>query len=520
MAPDAYALLGLPDGPRPPSHYELLGVDVDESSAAVISKTAQKRITQLQAIPWMPVVEMRRLTDEIKLAQACLIDPISRARYDEWLLAARGSKTDEAGGQEPTAGSGASGRPPITPRRKLELILILAAILNAAFALACWLWFAHRQEVAQLPLGGAGESSAKETVVVQDRQISPPPTTDRATVDLPSEATDTATVPTDDLVTDSEPSPRDSASVELPIASTDDATVPSENRPPEPQPAPTASADPPEPDTDDAAPPPADVKLPVPSKEECQKALASIRSLHGAELDAAAASVFSPIKRKAAQRLAAMAAEEQTPANRFVLLVLAREFAMKASRFDVALQYAERMSNQFDVDLFTAKWEVLEQFPAASHTNPEYRQALRQFCWDAQEAEQFQMALLAMNPLHSYHADPELWNVPELAKAAKAQAALKADPDNAEASQALGEYLCFALRHWDTGLPHLAKSGPNDFSDAVAADLADPTDPVQQLRVADRWWEIAQHMPKQRQTEAASIRARASFWYQRAIGAQ
>jgi hypothetical protein len=75
----------------------------------------------------------------------------------------------------------------------------------------------------------------------------------------------------------------------------------------------------------------------------------------------------------------------------------------------------------------------------------------------------------------------------------QAQAALKANPDDARANRLLAFWYCLEQKDWPRGLAHLAKAG-----DASLKALADrestspPTAQPDQIKLADAWYDLAQ----------------------------
>ncbi|MCA9267154.1 MAG: hypothetical protein KDA41_01720 [Planctomycetales bacterium] len=89
--------LGVPSG-APPHHYHLLGLALFESRPAAIAQGFQQqsqRLTPHLSSPAAAVAE--RLLGELAAAQACLLDPTARAKYDAQLQTQLGSP----GGDQP-----------------------------------------------------------------------------------------------------------------------------------------------------------------------------------------------------------------------------------------------------------------------------------------------------------------------------------------------------------------------------------------------------------------------------------
>jgi hypothetical protein len=91
----------------------------------------------------------------------------------------------------------------------------------------------------------------------------------------------------------------------------------------------------------------------------------------------------------------------------------------------------------------------------------------------------------------------------------QAQAAVKADPNDAKAHLALGRYYCLD-DNWQEALPHLAKGGDADLQQLAQRELASPAEPTEQVKLADAWWELAQNREG---TERDSLLLRAGYWY-------
>lgn len=87
-SPAICEMLGIPHDEQPASHYRLLGVDRQESSAEAIENAAYRQSMRVSAYrdgPWEGSVEpVLQLIDEVR---SCLVDPAKRAAYDRLLQA-------------------------------------------------------------------------------------------------------------------------------------------------------------------------------------------------------------------------------------------------------------------------------------------------------------------------------------------------------------------------------------------------------------------------------------------------
>jgi hypothetical protein len=75
--------LGIPEGKRPPTHYQLLGISPDERDPEVINAAVVRQsayVRNFQAGKYS--AEATRLLNEIAAAKVCLLDPQKRTRYD------------------------------------------------------------------------------------------------------------------------------------------------------------------------------------------------------------------------------------------------------------------------------------------------------------------------------------------------------------------------------------------------------------------------------------------------------
>jgi hypothetical protein len=74
--------LGIAEGRRPCSHYELLGIPPGELNAGVIEAAAVARLSQVRCYQLAYEEECTRLLTEIALALDTLVDPVKRREYD------------------------------------------------------------------------------------------------------------------------------------------------------------------------------------------------------------------------------------------------------------------------------------------------------------------------------------------------------------------------------------------------------------------------------------------------------
>jgi hypothetical protein len=80
--------IGLPPGPRPPTHYQLLGIVPTETDPEVIKEAALRQTAQVRVYQTGPHSELcTRVLNEIAQARAVLLNPKLRREYDQRLAA-------------------------------------------------------------------------------------------------------------------------------------------------------------------------------------------------------------------------------------------------------------------------------------------------------------------------------------------------------------------------------------------------------------------------------------------------
>jgi hypothetical protein len=208
---------------------------------------------------------------------------------------------------------------------------------------------------------------------------------------------------------------------------------------------------------------------------------------------------------------------------RFVLFCEAKELAVQAGDFSLALQAIEEAAEEYAVNGTTLKTEVLKRAAATAMTAAAQK-ALLDAMFGAldsalisanfegtdelvaivegivKKAANAALATMATNQLKDFTA------------ARKAAETLIADPTDTAANAAMGRYLCFVRGDWDKGLRLLA-AGDGKTRDLAKQDLSAPSVIIEQIALADGWWDLAE-------VDAGSKRAaarRAGFWYKKAL---
>jgi hypothetical protein len=208
-----------------------------------------------------------------------------------------------------------------------------------------------------------------------------------------------------------------------------------------------------------------------------------------------------------ARELNDVAKSEKDLTTRFVLLRAARKMAVAGHDFSLALEIADQVFQQFEVDRFAERLDVLEEAATAagSLTGPQKSLAelAATMAAEALEIERFDLAEEASkiayeSALKSKDADQrretkalrdeivaekKLWDGMQAALET-----LKTNPADAASELIVGKYYALARDDWAKALPHLAASSDPALAAAAKLELA-ATDSKGQLTAADAWYD-------------------------------
>lgn len=274
----------------------------------------------------------------------------------------------------------------------------------------------------------------------------------------------------------------------------------------------------------------ADSRLPIPDDAAQAKGLKLIKEVYGEEYKAAE----SPDRKKAlASKLLAKAQETgDDPTSKYLLLKLGRDIAVEGADRQTAFDAIDRMAEAFQVDALEMKYDVLVSLSKQARTAPDHHAIIRQadeVMEAAVKADRFdlvsQLGELAISEATTLRDSDLVKRVRtrvnglrELAaaygEARKAIEALKQAPDDPEANLTAGKHYCFVKGDWAKGLPMLAKGSDAALKEVAAQDLRVPTTADEQVRLGDRWCELAD------EAEGPAKRAmglRATHWYSQAL---
>lgn len=222
------------------------------------------------------------------------------------------------------------------------------------------------------------------------------------------------------------------------------------------------------------------------------------------------------------------------PARKFALLLLAERLALEARATSTAVDVLARRAALFEIDALAVRLALLARVARAEDARPEpplfehVAETARRAC----TAERFDLADAAVDlaetiaraiekdekirlaesrrkrePPPATLAPRLLAEATTLRKAARdrrrqafdyatARDTLAAYPNDAEAAETVGRYLCFVKRDWPEGLAALARGRDPGLRDTAAREIALAKDPrvaaTVRLRLANDWWRLAE----------------------------
>jgi hypothetical protein len=220
------------------------------------------------------------------------------------------------------------------------------------------------------------------------------------------------------------------------------------------------------------------------------------------------------------------------PAERLVLLRLARDVATKAGDAKAAFAAIDEMQKAFTIDDLAMKSEALAVM-AGKALKPDDRKALADAALglvsqaiDAESLDVAEEAMKTASGLAGKVHDRDLTqrvqaarkqlaeNVKAAGDVQAARATLKDKPDDPEANLALGKYLCFVRSQWPEGLKHLAAGSDEPLKALAEQELKSTTaSPEESVKLGDAWWNLSRAAGGKIKE---GMMLRAGTWYQQA----
>ncbi|MFM8985389.1 MAG: hypothetical protein ACKONH_04910 [Planctomycetia bacterium] len=303
-----------------------------------------------------------------------------------------------------------------------------------------------------------------------------------------------------------------------------------------------------------AAPPPAPAKpvkrVPVPEQSAVDEALELINQAYEEQIKAAAADPDTAIR-----TFLDTSDKTTDPARKFALLLLAERIALEADATAQALDVVARRAAMFEIDPLTARHGLLAKIFRAETTRPDeaFHAHVVETVNRAMAADQYDLADaaadLAMSTAKAIEKDERTRTVEARRKreplptpvAARlvadatalqksvrerrrqafdyttARDKLAAFPDDAEAAETVGRYLCFVKLDWKAGLAALPKGRHEGLRNLATRENAlaknSAAAATDRLKLANEWWKLSDDTAAFPEPQAEALRIHAGFIY-------
>lgn len=227
--------------------------------------------------------------------------------------------------------------------------------------------------------------------------------------------------------------------------------------------------------------------------------------------------------------------DDLEPAQRYVMLETAASLFSAAGDAGGAMESVQALSETFEIDERNVQLDLLRR-AYQSATTPDRARLLAEECLrlldeillfnKASEADAIEGLANLAESAANRGRDADLRNrvreraldartfVMETARYRRAIEKLQRDPEDANASLAVGRFLCCWEHDWPGALPRLAAGSDVPLRAAAVADLAGPAADRNAASLGNAWWDCAQ-------LEAGAMRAallnRAVHWYRTAL---
>lgn len=516
--------LGIPVQDQPPHHYRLLGLELFEADADVISNAVDGRMALIKTFQSGKYSEhSQRILNEIAAARVCLLNPAKKAEYDRQLR--------EHGAAETASPVGAAAAFPaksdlyVSYSKKkpsnpiVPLIGGLAAMIAIAVAILVYLANHKPPEIADSNSQNQTQKtpSKKDDAVKHKKADSPSKIPPKNPKVVPPKKTDTSA----GSVTE----PKKPEPVQLPQPDIEKPVKPiAEPKPPKEEP----KEEPKEPEAK---------KLPIPNESQQHKAEAKIREIYGDDL----------MKAKTAEKKAALALEflkhGEDKSNDFVMqfafLRMARDMAENACESKRTVGAVDVIAEKFDLGKDPAglqmKIESLTKLYDANRTKPVMAEKTAEFfvvvkdlmetAADANDYDAAQRICRLGIRAAATTRDPVLnefkTRQAELKRAGdqytavhRAIEALAKKPEDPAANYTVGRWQCLTKDQWPKGLPLLAKGDNAAWAKAAKQELSAPSKPLEQVSLADVWCKLAEKEPS---ASKIAMQQHAIEWYEKAM---
>ncbi len=221
------------------------------------------------------------------------------------------------------------------------------------------------------------------------------------------------------------------------------------------------------------------------------------------------------------------------PTQHFVLLHQVMKLAEEGGDAVLMVRAIDTMARTFELDALETKGKMLKQF-AAGVKNSERIESLvkasKPYVDQAMAEKQFDYALSIADAAYKATLYPpgkdlrkemldhrtQIQETCAKHKEIESKLAdLTANPDDPDANLYFGRLFCFKRGDWRKGLPLLAKGSDFDLATLARRDLNEPpSEPVEQVKLADAWYDLANTRKDTQEKNALLLRSR--DWYDKA----
>jgi hypothetical protein len=275
--------------------------------------------------------------------------------------------------------------------------------------------------------------------------------------------------------------------------------------------------------------PPAPVKSPLPDSASCAEAERLVREIFKDDYARKSAADRAALGKKL---LVQGKSTQDNGPEAFALLKQAREEAAQGGDAITMLAAISELARRFEVNESELKGTSLALLAKAAKSPEEHEAVARAYIQLTDEEmargnyDQADRAIASGGP-----AAKKSKLIPLVAKFEarekecarfrsrsenyrKAMETLVGRPGDAEAHFIVGMQLCLTGKDWPGGLAHLSQGSDSEVRKLALRDLGAPSDPAEQLAIADGWWDLAE---KQEGQARLSLQRRAWTWYERAL---
>ena len=274
-------------------------------------------------------------------------------------------------------------------------------------------------------------------------------------------------------------------------------------------------------------------KIPVPTAQDQSVKLALIREIFKEQADAAKTQE-QQVELASALLKAARDTDDDDVA-RFVLLRVARDFAIRGMSVAMFMDAVDEMAKCYQVDPEAQIAKSLPDFlkyarhpDAVKKLGEEVSTLVDEAVQQDRYAHAASLGEVAGKIArktrdrtiikHTTLRNNQISELADLYAAVKdSLARLEEDANHPDANLVAGRFYCFQKGDWETGLPMLARGDDKDLAAAAIGDMKVSKTPAAIVKVADRWYDVAQEGKQDRQDGLSHAAQRAVSLYETAL---